>query len=275
MTMIGRAGALAALMAAGCLAAAPAAALTDQRDAPAMTTALNELMQFAAPGRAVRWQNPETGNDGLVTALRQVESGGQTCWDYERSFEQGGAEMLVFGTACELEPGLWQIAQEGAPQPRPMPAPSPTGSQLAAKTEATGPAPAPTVPVSKPTYDRVMVREIQQLLTDLGYQPGPVDGLFGRKTGSAITAFQRDASLTQTGEPSPSLLERLRETRSAAIPRPSPAPQPSGSAAAPAPLPAPSPAPAPASAPGATQAPAPSPGKIVVPPPPPPPPVPQ
>ena len=38
---------------------------------------------------------------------------------------------------------------------------------------------------------------VQQLLTDLGYNPGPVDGNYGRRTADAVKAFQRDAGITQ------------------------------------------------------------------------------
>lgn len=42
-------------------------------------------------------------------------------------------------------------------------------------------------------------REAQQLLTDLGYDPGPVDGDYGRRTADAVKAFQRDVGITQDG----------------------------------------------------------------------------
>ena len=57
-----------------------------------------------------------------------------------------------------------------------------------------------------------MVREIQQLLTDLGYQPGPVDGLFGGKTRAAIQTFQRDKGLDPDGRATNQLLQVLRQS---------------------------------------------------------------
>jgi TPR repeat protein len=59
---------------------------------------------------------------------------------------------------------------------------------------------------------RKMVREIQQRLTDLGYTPGPVDGLFGGKTQAAIEAFQRDRRLAPDGRATQELLEALRRS---------------------------------------------------------------
>jgi TPR repeat protein len=59
---------------------------------------------------------------------------------------------------------------------------------------------------------RQLVREIQQRLTDLGYAPGPVDGLFGGKTRSAIQAFQRAQGLQPDGQATPQLLEVLKKS---------------------------------------------------------------
>nr|CAQ35003.1 hypothetical protein [Photobacterium damselae subsp. piscicida] len=53
-------------------------------------------------------------------------------------------------------------------------------------------------------------REAQQLLTDLGYDPGPVDGDYGRRTADAVKAFQKAQGLTVDGWVSKSLLETLR-----------------------------------------------------------------
>ena len=43
------------------------------------------------------------------------------------------------------------------------------------------------------------VMEIQALLKKIGYDPGPIDGVFGEKTRQAVIAFQRDNGLTQDG----------------------------------------------------------------------------
>lgn len=55
------------------------------------------------------------------------------------------------------------------------------------------------------------VREIQQILTDLGYEPGPVDGLFGGKTRAAIQAFQREKGLEPDGLATDRVLEALKK----------------------------------------------------------------
>lgn len=54
------------------------------------------------------------------------------------------------------------------------------------------------------------VRTIQRELTELGYAPGPVDGIIGAKTRAAIRRYQEAAGLRVDGRVTPELLEQLR-----------------------------------------------------------------
>ena len=63
-----------------------------------------------------------------------------------------------------------------------------------------------------------LVMAIQKRLADLGYGPGPADGIVGRGTRTAIQAFQAVAGLAETGEASRDLLNRLNEEARAAKP---------------------------------------------------------
>ena len=60
---------------------------------------------------------------------------------------------------------------------------------------------------------REVIREAQQLLADLGYDPGPIDGVAGRKTRDAVIAFQTAAGLQVDGIIGPVTLSALRERR--------------------------------------------------------------
>jgi peptidoglycan hydrolase-like protein with peptidoglycan-binding domain len=53
------------------------------------------------------------------------------------------------------------------------------------------------------------VKAIQQVLADLGYSPGRVDGEMGDATAGAISAFQRDRKIAETGKITPELLSEL------------------------------------------------------------------
>lgn len=176
----------------------PAWALKDQRDAKALFSALNDLMGFAAPGRSVTWENPETGNSGKVTVLQPGSVPGRTCWDYERTYEDNGT-MAVRGTACEVETGLWETVSEGQP--------------YALRQGAPAGAAAPAKPPSA-----AEIREAQSLLRRLQYDAGPSDGIYGRRTRHAVTAYQHDRGLAESGELTPETLSMLRQDVAALLP---------------------------------------------------------
>lgn len=52
---------------------------------------------------------------------------------------------------------------------------------------------------------------VQARLRNLGYDPGPVDGRFGRRTRAALAVFQADHSLEVDGEPSDATAAKLEE----------------------------------------------------------------
>ncbi len=54
------------------------------------------------------------------------------------------------------------------------------------------------------------VKAVQQVLADLGYAPGPVDGTMGASTTHAIIAFQHDRKIRETGRITPELLRELK-----------------------------------------------------------------
>ena len=58
------------------------------------------------------------------------------------------------------------------------------------------------------------VRNVQDGLTQLGYKPGPVDGMMGKRTANAIRAFQRDVDMPVDGKVSDALMRRIDETLS-------------------------------------------------------------
>jgi peptidoglycan hydrolase-like protein with peptidoglycan-binding domain len=54
-------------------------------------------------------------------------------------------------------------------------------------------------PTVKEGSDGVTVKLAQQLVTEFGYDPGPVDGAFGPRTDKAVRQFQSDFGLTVDG----------------------------------------------------------------------------
>jgi peptidoglycan hydrolase-like protein with peptidoglycan-binding domain len=70
----------------------------------------------------------------------------------------------------------------------------------------------PLAPASATGPSRAMVTEAQKSLGLLGYNPGPADGLPGRRTANAVKAFQSDLKMTPTDGISDDLLMLLKIT---------------------------------------------------------------
>ncbi len=68
----------------------------------------------------------------------------------------------------------------------------------------------PGAPEDEGISKQDLIRFIQNALTSLRYEPGPIDGKLGSRTASAIRAYQRDSSLVPDGLPSAELLRHLR-----------------------------------------------------------------
>ena len=58
---------------------------------------------------------------------------------------------------------------------------------------------------------KVDLKKIQEHLNTLGYKAGVPDGVMGGNTRRAISQFEKDNSLPETGKPSHALLQRLEK----------------------------------------------------------------
>ena len=56
----------------------------------------------------------------------------------------------------------------------------------------------------------VRVKAVQQILADLGYAPGPIDGAMGSATERAVKAFQHDRKIAETGQIGRELLREIK-----------------------------------------------------------------
>ncbi|MBB1127008.1 peptidoglycan-binding domain-containing protein [Thiospirillum jenense] len=64
-----------------------------------------------------------------------------------------------------------------------------------------------------PTADAapINIHRAQMALQELGYRPGPADGVYGSNTRRAIKQFQRDHGLAVTGYFNEATVSRLRQ----------------------------------------------------------------
>ncbi len=73
--------------------------------------------------------------------------------------------------------------------------------------------PAPAAESGPVVYMGPLVLDIQKHLAVAGWDPGPVDGILGPRTGRAIAAFQAAVGLPADGLPSPCVLAAARRQR--------------------------------------------------------------
>jgi pyruvate/2-oxoglutarate dehydrogenase complex dihydrolipoamide acyltransferase (E2) component len=130
------------------------------------------------------------------------------------------AVVLIVG-GIVLARALGDSDDEGSPtatlptSPTPPPTPTPTPTPPPTPPATQPPAgPAPELPPDG-TYRRGeqgdSVLAIQQALTQLGFDPGDVDGRFGEQTEQAVIAFQNSAELTADGIVGAATLEAMTQ----------------------------------------------------------------
>ena len=69
--------------------------------------------------------------------------------------------------------------------------------------------PALSTPPVGATAEPRFIREAQRALGELGFRPGPVDGVVGRKTRGALARFQRSQKIPVTGSVDAETMVRL------------------------------------------------------------------
>ncbi|WP_245667530.1 peptidoglycan-binding protein [Neptunicoccus sediminis] len=94
-----------------------------------------------------------------------------------------------------VKQGIGQIVQQQRTKPAPQPTRKPT--------------PSPTVQTTA-KYSSGTIREVQTLLSQLGYASGGADGVMGPNTRRAIRNFQRDRGMPRSGQVDDWLLTELR-----------------------------------------------------------------
>ncbi|MDE0207037.1 MAG: peptidoglycan-binding domain-containing protein [Candidatus Tectomicrobia bacterium] len=89
-----------------------------------------------------------------------------------------------------------EVFEDAAPETAVQPPAAASEESLEARAEGP-PAESPALPVLERPVGAApaRVREVQGLLKELGYDPGPVDGVWGRRTTEAWKAFAREAGV--------------------------------------------------------------------------------
>jgi peptidoglycan hydrolase-like protein with peptidoglycan-binding domain len=177
-----------AQQAAAAWTAAPAAGIASPDPAPLDSQGLVDL----------QWQLALHGYD---PGPADGEAGERTSAAIRRY--QADAGLPVDGMP---DRALLDHLQYTVPAVRNAAAPAPAAvSQPAVRVATPGP-----LDSLNPELKRSYVAGIQQELKARGYDPGPIDGVAGRRTYDAIRRYQRSVGLAVDGQPSPALLNHLK-----------------------------------------------------------------
>lgn len=70
-----------------------------------------ESRAHAAPmGQTIRWNNPDSGNFGTYTPVRDgQDQAGNYCREYQTTVNIGGQSEQAYGTACRQPDGSWKV----------------------------------------------------------------------------------------------------------------------------------------------------------------------
>jgi surface antigen len=70
-----------------------------------------QAAQTAPIGQPVVWRNPDSGNHGSVTPVREGNdtSTGAYCREYQQTVTVNGSSQQAYGTACRQPDGSWKI----------------------------------------------------------------------------------------------------------------------------------------------------------------------
>lgn len=68
---------------------------------------------YTAPiGQQITWNNPQTGNSGTVTPVKDgYASNGEYCREFQQTITVGGQQKQAYGKACQQPDGSWKIVQ--------------------------------------------------------------------------------------------------------------------------------------------------------------------
>ena len=144
-------------------------------------------------------RNVNTTQRGIDRFNRIVDDYNNRCGKYR--YKQG----ILSRAKRDVEPFRSQIVAEAVREAKgydntftPSYTEKPSTQRITSPSYSAKPSiPQKTSSSKKPSV--TLTREAQRLLTNLGYKPGPIDGLYGRKTSEAIKAFQRNADITVDG----------------------------------------------------------------------------
>ena len=81
----------------------------DNADKAALNNA-NAQAYNAPIGKQIAWNNPQSGNSGVVIPVREGrDTSGAYCREFQQTIVVGGQSQKAYGQACRQPDGQWQV----------------------------------------------------------------------------------------------------------------------------------------------------------------------
>jgi len=95
----------------GALVGSSVGSSLDKADIAYMQSAQSRA--YSAPvGQTISWNNPQSGNSGTYTPVRDGRTGsGAYCREYQQTIYVGGQQQTATGQACQNADGTWRVVQ--------------------------------------------------------------------------------------------------------------------------------------------------------------------
>ncbi len=85
----------------------------DRSDITYYDRTAQRALETGNSGRALPWNNPETGNSGVVIPSAPFKNAdNQYCREFQNKITVGGKTQNGYGTACRQPDGSWQIVAD-------------------------------------------------------------------------------------------------------------------------------------------------------------------
>jgi surface antigen len=96
----------------GALAGSEVGKSLDRADRAHVDKAVGQA-HTAPLGETITWRNPESGNRGAVTPVRDgTSTAGHYCREFQQSVTIGGKTQQGYGVACRQPDGSWRIVSQ-------------------------------------------------------------------------------------------------------------------------------------------------------------------
>ncbi|MGE3919630.1 MAG: RT0821/Lpp0805 family surface protein [Gammaproteobacteria bacterium] len=70
---------------------------------------MSQAIESNKTGQTKTWHNPDTGNTYSVTPTKTYQRNDQPCRDYTTKAIIGGKTETIYGHACRMADGTWQV----------------------------------------------------------------------------------------------------------------------------------------------------------------------